>query len=183
MRGTTGTGWRNTDNSQNGAHQRAAPELPSDRQDFTGVRIMNALNRVLIVLVISGIPSIGGAQYVEPPAFTPFPETTIIGVVERIDDSGSDACEACQACSDCTGSHLWLRKGTSRIEVHLAPAWFLERSGFAFSAGDVVSVIGTRITIRKQRGIVAREVHRGNETMRFRDEHGLPLWRRELTEQ
>ena len=118
----------------------------------------------------------------QAPAFAPFPETTIDGVVEHIDDGGSGACEACQACVECAGTHLVLRKGSARVDVHLAPAWFLDRSGFAFAPGDLVSVTGTRITIQRERGILAREVRRGRELMRFRDEHGLPLWRRELTD-
>jgi hypothetical protein len=143
---------------------------------------MRLLHVVLLALLVLVMGSVGRAQSgFQTPAFAPFPETTIDGVVERIEEAGSDACEACQACADCTGVHLVLRKGSARIDVHLAPAWFLDRSGFALAPGEQVSVTGTRITIRRQRGIVARELRRGREVMRFRDERGLPLWRRELT--
>lgn len=115
-------------------------------------------------------------------AFTPLPETTVRGVVERVVDAGSLRCELCQACSDCRGTHLVLRKGGGWIDVHLAPPWFLERSGFVFFPGDVVSVTGNRIAIGDEHGIAACEVRRDGVVMKFRDEHGLPLWRRELTD-
>ena len=138
----------------------------------------------LIVLALWGMSTTAGAQAGDHThIFKPLPEATIEGVVERVDDDGREACPACQACLDCTGTHLVLRKGAARIEVHLAPAWFLERSGFDFAPGDVVLVTGTPITIRRVRAVVAREVRRGTVVMTFRDEHGLPLWRRELTEQ
>lgn len=142
---------------------------------------MRPLHVALLTLLVPVAVALAQPGF-RTPAFAPFPETTIDGVVERIDEAGSDACEACQACYECAGAHLVLRKGSARIEVHLAPAWFLDRCGFVFEAGDQVSVTGTKITIRRQRGIVAREVRRGGEVMRFRDEYGLPLWRRELTD-
>ena len=115
-------------------------------------------------------------------AFTPLPETTVRGMIEGVVEAGSLRCELCQACSDCSATHLVLRKGGGWIEVHLAPPWFLERSGFVFLPGDVVSVTGSRITIGDAHGVAAREARRDAVVMKFRDEHGLPLWRRELTD-
>lgn len=111
----------------------------------------------------------------------PFHEITVSGVIQLVVDEGSPACEMCQACSDCAGTHLVLDVRGKRTEIHLAPRWFLDRSGFDFSPGDVVSVTGTRITIQREHGIAAHEVRRGDVVMKFRDEHGLPLWRRALT--
>jgi hypothetical protein len=38
------------------------------------------------------------------------------------------------------------------------------------------------VKIGDERGVAAREVCRDGVVMKFRDEHGLPLWRRELTD-
>ena len=142
---------------------------------------MGPVRTALVALAMMGMSSTPQHDF-HTHSFAPFPETTIDGTVDRVEHAGSDACEACQACAECTGTHLVVRKGTARIEVHLAPAWFLERSGFVFSPGEAVSITGTRITVSRHHGILAREVRRDDVVMKFRDEHGLPLWRRELTE-
>ena len=135
----------------------------------------------LAVLSCSFLPA--GDMQTGPPAQSvrPFHEITVSGVIQLVVDDGSPACEICQACSDCAGTHLVLDVRGRRTDIHLAPRWFLDRSGFDFSPGDVVSVTGTRITIQREHGIAAREVRRGDVVMKLRDEHGLPLWRRALT--
>jgi hypothetical protein len=138
---------------------------------------------ILVAVFVAAAAARGAAQTVpHTHSFKALPEITITGVVDRVEYDASTACEVCQACAACGGVHLVLRKGSDRIEAHLAPAWFLERSGFEFEPGDVVSVTGTRIVVGQERGIAAREVRRDGDVMKFRDEHGLPLWRRELTE-
>jgi hypothetical protein len=114
--------------------------------------------------------------------FEGFPEVTVTGIVESVSEAGPVGCEACDACSDCAGSHLVLRTRTSHYEIHLAPAWFLELHGFVFTPGDTITVIGTRIRSPIWRGLTARKVTKDGIVMMFRDEHGLPLWRRTLTD-
>lgn len=113
--------------------------------------------------------------------FNALPEVTITGIVEEIRNTGCIGCEACEACSDCCGVHLVLR-WRSPLDVHLAPAWFLERQKFLFSPGDAITVTGTRIALPKGRAIVARQVTKRGTVMMFRDEHHLPLWRGVLSE-
>jgi hypothetical protein len=108
---------------------------------------------------------------------------TVTGIVESISETGLVGCEACDACSDCSGTHLVLRTRTSHYDVHLAPPWFLELHGFVFSAGDTITVVGTRIRSPIWRGLSARQVTRDRTVMTFRDEHGLPLWRRMTTDE
>lgn len=139
---------------------------------------MRRIHIALVVLASIAGTSTSNGQH----SSKPFPEKTITGVVDSVDEDGSTACEICQACAACGGVHLVLRKDGERVEVHLAPAWFLDRSGFLFEPGDVVVVTGTRIRIGRDHGIAAREVRRGTEVMKFRDEHALPLWRRVLTD-
>lgn len=143
---------------------------------------MRLLCTAMAALILAA-PSAAAAQEVpHTHSFKALPETTVTGVIESVNDEGSSTCEVCQGCADCVGTHLVIRKGPDRIEVHLAPAWFLECSGFVFDAGDVVTVTGMRIDVGRRHGIAAREVRRADEVMKFRDAYGLPLWRRELTE-
>jgi hypothetical protein len=113
---------------------------------------------------------------------TPLPAVTLSGTVQAVREGGLEGCEICEACSDCRGTHVLLRTRSGRIEVHLAPAWFLDRIGFAPAAGDLMHVTGTRVRLPKGRGVAAHEVQVGNVLVRLRDEQGLPLWRRMLTD-
>jgi hypothetical protein len=109
-------------------------------------------------------------------------DVTVIGTIEVVPENGLAGCQLCEACSDCRAMHLVLRTRSGRVDVHLAPAWFLARLEFTASLGDVVTVIGSRTRLPKGRGVAAHEVHSGNTVFRLRDEHGLPLWRRMLTD-
>lgn len=138
---------------------------------------------IVLALLLAGIAARATAQPgSHTHAFTPLPESTVAGIVQSVDYGPQGPCEACFACDRCQGAHLVLRKGGERVEVHLAPAWYLDRCGYELEPGEVVAVTGTRIALGRGHGVLAREVRRGDEVMKFRDEHGLPLWRRELTE-
>lgn len=110
-----------------------------------------------------------------------FPEVTVTGVVESVSDTGLLGCESCDACDDCAGTHVVVRTRTSHYEVHLAPAWFLKLRGFIFNRGDTITVVGNLIRSPNWRGLTARQVTKDGVVMMFRDEHGLPLWRRIMT--
>jgi hypothetical protein len=103
-------------------------------------------------------------------------------VIEQVQLNGLDGCELCEACEECGSVHVLLRTRSRRVEVHLAPAWYLARLEFTPAVGDEVRVIGTRTRVPKGRGLAAHEIHAGHIRIRLRDEHGLPLWRRVLTD-
>jgi hypothetical protein len=109
-------------------------------------------------------------------------EVTVSGTVELIRDTGLEGCELCEACDECLATHVLLRTPTGRIEVHLAPSWFLDRFEFSPAIGETLSIAGTRARVPKGRGVAAHEVRTGRMVITLRDEHGLPLWRHVLTE-
>jgi DNA/RNA endonuclease YhcR with UshA esterase domain len=75
------------------------------------------------------------------------------------------------------GSHLILKLSTGNtIEVHLASTKFVKTYDLAFSKGDVVTVIGSKVQFEGVETIFAREVSRGSETFLFRDKEGRPIW-------
>lgn len=144
-----------------------------------------AMRLILIALVTAGMASVQPARAQtgsHTHGFTPLPEVTVTGTVELVRDNGLEGCELCEACSDCGAVHVLLRTRTGRMEVHLAPVWFLARLDCAPATGDVMSVIGSRTHVPKGRGIAARGVHVGRTVFTLRDEHGLPLWRHTLTD-
>ena len=76
------------------------------------------------------------------------------------------------------GIHLLLNTGQETVEVHLAPSWYLEDQNFEIIPKDQVTIIGSRINRNGEAEIIAGQIKKGNETVRLRDENGLPLWRR-----
>ena len=76
------------------------------------------------------------------------------------------------------GIHLLLNTGQETVEVHLGPSWYLEDQNFEITPKDKVTIIGSRINRNGEPEIIAGQIKKGNETVRLRDENGLPLWRR-----
>jgi hypothetical protein len=93
--------------------------------------------------------------------------------LERELDRGRCHC----ACCGTGGVHLTLRNATESIDVHLGPAWFLSDEKLTLAEGDALAILGSRVTIGDTAVVVAREVTKGETTVRLRDESGRPLWR------
>ncbi len=76
------------------------------------------------------------------------------------------------------GIHLLLNTGQEKVEVHLAPSWYLEDQNFEIAPKDQITITGSRINRHGEPEIIASQIKKGNETLRLRDNNGLPLWRR-----
>lgn len=75
------------------------------------------------------------------------------------------------------GIHLTVesKKGV-RYDVHVGPAAYVEKNGFAFAAGDQVEVVGSEVAYNGNRALIAREIKKDNKVLALRDKQGLPLW-------
>ena len=62
------------------------------------------------------------------------------------------------------------------LRVILGPNWFLARQSWEIKTLDRLEVKGSPLTLEGHPALVAQEVRRGDEVMRFRDDKGLPLW-------
>jgi DNA/RNA endonuclease YhcR with UshA esterase domain len=97
-------------------------------------------------------------------------EITLKGTVEEIRN------RQCPV-SGGMGSHLILKLTTGNtIEVHLASTKFVKAYDLAFSKGDVVTVVGTKVQFEGVETMFAREISRGSDTFLFRDKDGRPIW-------
>ncbi len=74
------------------------------------------------------------------------------------------------------GIHLMLKTDKETIPVHLGPGWFIERLDTRLVKGDTVEVKGSRVTVAGKPAIIAAEVKKGEETLKLRDENGVPVW-------
>jgi DNA/RNA endonuclease YhcR with UshA esterase domain len=76
------------------------------------------------------------------------------------------------------GTHLTLKTEAGTFDVHVGPTSFLKQEGFSFQKGDEVEVTGSKVASQKGEAIIAREVKKGDKTLKLRDEKGYPLWSR-----
>ena len=104
------------------------------------------------------------------PAYDVSTEETLEGTVEELfrwERSG------CVGCDD--GVQVFL--GGHDIEVHLCPFAYLESEGCHIKEGDEVRITGSRLSLRGNTLLLARELHCGDHHVALRDEKGSPLWR------
>lgn len=62
------------------------------------------------------------------------------------------------------------------ISVHLGPAWYLDRQAMTIKPGDKVTVRGSRIVFDGKPAIIAAEITKDGQTLRLRDDNGVPAW-------
>jgi len=102
--------------------------------------------------------------------YDPKTELTFTGTVQRVDRAG-------YAKMPGMGVHLILKTGNETTEVHLGPAAFVERK-MTFKKDDTVQITGSKVTMMGRTVVIAREVKKGDEVLKLRDENGVPLWSR-----
>jgi hypothetical protein len=76
-----------------------------------------------------------------------------------------------------SGVHLMLKTDKEEIAVHLGPSWYLDKQGLEIVVGDRIEVRGSRITFAGKPAIIAAAVKKGDQSLKLRDDNGLPAWR------
>lgn len=74
------------------------------------------------------------------------------------------------------GLHVMLSSEGTESDVHVGPSWYLDREGFRIAKGDVLDVTGSVVDSDGTSFVVAREIKKGGDVLRLRDERGVPLW-------
>ena len=74
------------------------------------------------------------------------------------------------------GVHLTLKTDKEAISVHLGPGWYLDKQPVQIKPQDQVTVTGSRITYQGKPTLIAAEIQKGGETLKLRDQNGVPLW-------
>jgi DNA/RNA endonuclease YhcR with UshA esterase domain len=96
-------------------------------------------------------------------------ESTVKGTVRAVEDY------TCPVSENEMGRHLRIQNADGTMEVHLTPARVMRSQKFSFSPGDQIEVLGSKVEIRGQESIIAREVTRGSESFFIRDRQGKLL--------
>ena len=74
------------------------------------------------------------------------------------------------------GMHLQVKTDKETMIVILGPASFLEQQKMKIAVGDKVEIKGSRISHPQQIILLAGELKKGDQVIKFRDEQGKPLW-------
>jgi hypothetical protein len=74
------------------------------------------------------------------------------------------------------GIHLVVKTGSGDMDVHLGPAWYIEKQDITVTAGDKVEVKGSKVEIGGTPVIIAAELKKEEDTLTLRDSAGVPLW-------
>lgn len=122
-----------------------------------------AISVLLLILGVNFHPPV----YVQGAAlYNPSNEITTTGVVQEVQEFD------CPVSEGELGSHLMLKTGDGVLQVHLAPVRIMSGQNLSFAPGDQIKVIGSKVRIAGQNGMIAREITRGNEIYTFRDRDG-----------
>jgi hypothetical protein len=105
-------------------------------------------------------------------------ETTIRGTVETVDEVAPQGRMAGRSGGrSMSGTHIVLKTDKDSIAVHLGPSAFLEENKLKLAKGDELEVLGSRVTMAGEDVVLAREITRGEQTVKLRDAAGRPVWR------
>jgi hypothetical protein len=107
---------------------------------------------------------------------SPYAELFDPGTLEKV----SGSVEQIQRLSPMDGMSLGvllvLRTKHGPTTVHLGPSWFVDSQEVHVGLGDRVSLRGSKVTLEGAEVVLATEVRRGRDTLKLREEDGLPLW-------
>lgn len=102
--------------------------------------------------------------------YDPSTETTVKGTVDEVlQQTGRN---------ERNGTHLVLRTDAGNLTVHVGPSGYIADQGFSFAKGDALEVTGSKVKIRGQDVVLAREIKKDGKVLTLRDAQGIPKWSR-----
>jgi uncharacterized cupredoxin-like copper-binding protein len=105
----------------------------------------------------------GGARIYDPST-----ETTVQGTIDTVTNTTGR--------HGWSGMHLRLKSGDKVYEVHVGPSAYIEKSGFTFSAGEQIEVVGSKVQLQGVDTLIAREITKDGKHLTLRDKQGIPAW-------
>ncbi len=102
--------------------------------------------------------------------------TTVKGQIESL---GSYGMAGWQSMSGMQVHGLLLKTDKGNITVHLGPPAYVRKQGFDLKPGDSLEVTGSQVTRDGQPQLLAAQVKKDGQTLKVRDQQGVPLWQEE----
>ena len=108
--------------------------------------------------------------------YNPQTVTTVKGQVESL---GSYGMTGWKVIPGMQVQGLLLKTDKGNITIHLGPPWYVRKQGFDLKQGDSLEVTGSQVTRDDQSLLLAAQVKKDGQTLKVRDEQGVPLWQEE----
>ena len=122
-----------------------------------------------ILLVALAAATLSAQRGMQGGLYDPAKETTMTGTVDAVTTTPAQGRGG-------GGIHLTLAATSGAIDVHVGPASFVSGKNFTLAKGDVLTVVGSKVTMAGQDVLIAREITKGSQVLTLRDAKGLPLW-------
>jgi hypothetical protein len=74
------------------------------------------------------------------------------------------------------GYHLTVKVKEEVLDVHLGPVWYVEQEEFTFEKGDMIKLVGSRVTIDEKPSMIAKKVEVKGKELKLRGDSGRPVW-------
>ncbi len=75
-----------------------------------------------------------------------------------------------------SGVMVVLKTDKETLNVHLGPAWYVERLDVKIDKGDTIEVKGSKTTFANAPTIIASEIKKADTVIVLRDNNGIPVW-------
>ncbi len=75
-----------------------------------------------------------------------------------------------------SGIILLMKTDKEIVQVHLGPAWYIERLDYRISVGDKLEVKGSKIDFNGKPAVIAAEIKKNDDILVLRDKWGIPVW-------
>ena len=130
---------------------------------------MRVITLLSMSIMLAGIGAVAYAQGRGGGNYNPATETTVTGTLDSVTNLPSPGRGG-------GGLHLIVAASTGPIEVHVGPASFVSSKHVTFAKGDVLTIVGSKVTMDGQYVVIAREIKKGDQVLTLRDAQGVPLW-------
>ena len=102
--------------------------------------------------------------------YDPKTEVTVKGTIEDVQQQTGKR--------GWSGTHLVLKTDAATLDVHVGPSSYIAQQKFTFAKGDVIEVVGSKVTIADKEALLAREITKDGKTLVLRNAQGVPQWSR-----
>ncbi len=114
-----------------------------------------------------GAPAKAGGK--PSPHYDKATEMTVKGVVEEVSPTTTEKNRWAQI-------RLTLKSDQGTFDIHVGPAAYITSQQVTFAKGNKIEVVGSKVKIRGQDVLLARQITKDGKVLKLRDEQGFPLF-------
>jgi len=130
------------------------------------------MRRIISILTATLVAGLGFVAFAQGPRgmrnYDPKTEITVKGTIEDVQEQTSK--------NGNMGTHLMLKTDSGTLPVHVGPSAYIAKKQFSFAKGDVVEILGSKVSMAGEETLLAREITKAGKTLVLRNAQGIPEW-------